>query len=209
LRQSIGEFLPRLHNCGEESCPFTEPPAYLRRLSLETGQPLPADLLSPGDHIRVDKRAFTKPTHVKVKLHVLGFDSGMWGDLEYFSGFILDHYYQEVTGAPMFSVQFGGSVGTWEVKVCDTVLDEMKMSVVGVQHTLHFASSSSKGAPRPATVMAGGPSGSTSSPAEDIHPMHPTALLVYDSDDDLEWVPQYEDFEDDVNGGMSPYLRSL
>jgi hypothetical protein len=145
LWESIGEFLLWLHNCGEETCPFTEPPAYLRRLSLETGQPLPSDLMSPGDHICVNKRAFTSPTHVKVKLRVLGFDSGMWGGLEHFSGLVVDRYYQEVTGAPMFIVQFGGSVGTCEVKVYDTTLDEAKLSAHGARKALNFALSN----PRP------------------------------------------------------------
>jgi hypothetical protein len=100
----------------------------LRQLSLETGQALPADFLSPGDHIRVDKRAFTKPTHIKVKLQVLGFDNGLWGDLvEHFSGLVVDRYYQQVTGAPMFSIQFGRSVETREVKVYDTAPDEDKI----------------------------------------------------------------------------------
>jgi hypothetical protein len=128
LRQSIGEYLPWLHNCGEETCPFTEPSAELRRLSLETGMPLPDLELSPGDHVRVDQRAFIKPTYVKVALEVLGYDPGMWGGLQEFSGIVVDRYYQQVTGSPMFSIDFGGSIAQREVKVCDTRLDTSQQS---------------------------------------------------------------------------------
>jgi hypothetical protein len=86
LRQSVGEYLPWLHNCGEETWPFTEPPSHVYQLALETGQPLPNSTLSPGDHIRVDKRAFRRAVFVKVKLSLLGYNSGLWGNLESFSG---------------------------------------------------------------------------------------------------------------------------
>jgi hypothetical protein len=69
--------LPWLHDCGEEICPFTEPLAWLQREWLETGMPLPNSTLSPGDHIRVDRRAFTKDVHVRVKLEILGFDRAL------------------------------------------------------------------------------------------------------------------------------------
>jgi hypothetical protein len=128
LRQSLGEYLPWLHNCGEETCPFTEPSAELQRLSLETGMPLPNLELSPGDHVRVDQRAFTKPTYVKVALELLGYDPGMWGGLQEFSSIVVDRYYQQVTGSPMFSIDFGGSIAQREVKVCDTRLDTSRQS---------------------------------------------------------------------------------
>jgi hypothetical protein len=79
LRQSIGKFLPWLHDCGEKTCPFTKPPYDVRRQSLERGMPLPNFDLSPGNHIRVDKRAFTHPMTVRVRLEQLGYDSGLWG----------------------------------------------------------------------------------------------------------------------------------
>jgi hypothetical protein len=39
---------------------------------------------------------------VKVKLILLGYDPGLWGDLEIFSGRVANQYYQEVTGFSMF-----------------------------------------------------------------------------------------------------------
>lgn len=90
LRQLVGESLPWLHNCGEERYPFREPFHYLQRLSLETGHPLPNSALSPSDHIRVDQQAFTRAMQVKYKVEHLGFDSGMWGGLQYFSSIIVD-----------------------------------------------------------------------------------------------------------------------
>ena len=89
---------------------------------------LPNDLLNLGDHIRVDNKAFTKPIHMKVKLDVLGFDHAKWGNLEHFNNLVVDRYYQEVTGASIFFLQFGGSIGIWEVKMCNTTSDEVKRS---------------------------------------------------------------------------------
>lgn len=88
LSQAVGEYLPWLHNYGEDTCPFTEPPTWLQEESLETRMPLPNSCLSPGDHIRVDKRAFTEDVHFKVKLKVLGFDRGLWRDLDSFTGLV-------------------------------------------------------------------------------------------------------------------------
>jgi hypothetical protein len=215
LRQSIGKYLPWLHNCGEDACPFTEPPAYMRRLSLETGQPLPNSQLSPGDHVRVDRRAFVQEVHVKVNLDVLGYDRGMWGGLEYFSGHVVDRYYHDITGFPMFSVDFGGSIGKREVKVCETVDDSTKAVGGGAQRSLDFGSSSPAGIFMPSTMpspprsSAAGPNGEGSSrgpfqkkqlvrgPAVgwDIDMLHPDAPLLSDSDVDVEWMAGLEDFD--------------
>jgi hypothetical protein len=46
------------------------------------------------------------------------------GGLEYFRGIVVDRYYQPVTGSPMFTVDFGGSIGHREIRVMDTVVDE-------------------------------------------------------------------------------------
>ena len=88
--------------------------------SLQIGQPLPNSLLSTGDHICVGKKVFLQPVYVKIRLDLLGYDSGLWEGLEHFSGQIMDRYY------PMFTVQFGGSIGLREVKVCDSILDSSK-----------------------------------------------------------------------------------
>jgi hypothetical protein len=58
----VGEYFPWLHDYGEATCPFTEPPAEIYRLALETWQSLPNSDLSLGDHIRVDKQAFRRMT---------------------------------------------------------------------------------------------------------------------------------------------------
>jgi hypothetical protein len=59
---------------------------------------------------------------------VLGFDRAKWGDLEYFNSLVVDRYYLEVTGASMFFLRFGGSIGIREVKMCNTTSDEVKRS---------------------------------------------------------------------------------
>jgi hypothetical protein len=81
LRQSIGEYLPWLHNCGESTCLFTEPPFEMWQMALQSSMLLPNSELSPGDHIHVDKRAFRSDMHMKVKLEVLDCDPGLWGGL--------------------------------------------------------------------------------------------------------------------------------
>jgi hypothetical protein len=86
--------------------------------------PLPDSQLSPGDHIRVDRRTFTKNVYVKVALDLLGYDPGLWRGLTDFSGLVIDRYYQPVTGSPMFSIDFGRSIGQHEVKVCHTKVDK-------------------------------------------------------------------------------------
>ena len=77
----MGEYLPYIHNCREETCSFTEPLGWLQRLSLETGETLPDSALSPRDHMHVDKRACTEDVHVKVPLDLLGYDQSLRGDL--------------------------------------------------------------------------------------------------------------------------------
>jgi hypothetical protein len=215
LRQSLGEYLPWLHNCGEQACPFTEPAPHMRRLSLETGQPLPNSQLSPGDHVRVDYRAFVDEVHVKVSLDLLGYDRGMWGGLQYFTGAIVDCYYHDVTSFPIFTINFRGSIGKREVKVADTVADPTRAVGDATQRSLDF------GSPSPARLMlprsmpthAGspfhGPSGESSSrgPMREKPPLHgrsaildadflrTSAPLLSDSDMDMDWMAELEDFE--------------
>jgi hypothetical protein len=203
LWQAIGEYLPWLHNCGEDTCPFTEPPAWLQEELLETGMPLPNSCLSPGDHIRVDKKAFTEDIHVKVKLEVLGFDRGLWGDLDSFTGLVVDRYYQEVTGAPMFTVDFRGSIGKREVKVCDSVVDETKRFGSGPQRALDFGSPSNSQVEEARGAGVGGSSQSTID-VQGLHPLHPAALLLCDSDADDDWVAEFEDFPPEDGAGKSP-----
>jgi hypothetical protein len=200
LRQSVGEYLPWLHNCGEETCPFTEPPMHRYQMSLETGLPLPNSELSPGDHIRVDKRAFTRDVFVKVKLVLLGYDPDLWGDLECFSGVVVDRYYQEVSGSPMFSVDFGGSIGHREVRVMDTVLDNKHGQGGSAQRALDFADVSSGSAAGARTHPDIGSSEGTALPGN-LHPLDPSAPLLSDSDLDIDWMGEFEDFPNEEDDG--------
>lgn len=64
----------------------------------------------------------------------------MWGGLEYFSSTVVDCYYHDVTGFPMFTVNFGGSIGKREMKVSDTIADPAKIFVGTTQPSLDFGS---------------------------------------------------------------------
>jgi hypothetical protein len=129
LRQSVGEFEPWLHNCGEVLCPFTEPPVAERRATIQEEQcaMLAGQILShrasPQTRIRVDDRAYPFPVHVEVTLEVLGINSAEWGDLAKFKGTVINRYYRETDGTPMFTVDFGGGIGQQEVRVRDASLD--------------------------------------------------------------------------------------
>jgi hypothetical protein len=81
----------------------------------------------------VDHRAFPDLVQVKVRLSLLGFDRTLWGNLEHFTGEVQHRYYHEVTGQPMFTVNFGGSIGIKELCVSDTE------PVPHVQRSLHFS----------------------------------------------------------------------
>lgn len=86
LRQSNGDY----HECGEQTCPFTKRGLEERQQALQSGHP--SDGVMSGDHVRVDHRAFTRPVHVLVKLVLLGIDASLWGDLEKFSGTVVDRH---------------------------------------------------------------------------------------------------------------------
>lgn len=201
LRQALGDYLPWLHDCGEVTCPFTEPSSTMYEESLTTGTPLPNSTLSPGNKIRVDKRAFTDDVYVKVPLDVLGYDRGLWGDLECFGGVVVERYYQEVTGSPMFGVDFGGSIGRREVNVCDSLLDNSKGLGGSTQRVLDFGDTGGSNGESVAIVRGEG--SSQSMPEEGIlNPLNPRAPLLSDSDHDLDWMGDFEDFppeHDDVN----------
>jgi hypothetical protein len=46
---------------------------------------------------------------------------------------VVDRYYQEITSAPMFTIDFRGSIGKREVKVSNSLLDETKRFGFGPQ----------------------------------------------------------------------------
>lgn len=60
---------------------------------------------------------------VRVRLETLGVDSSIWGDIDTFRGIILDRYYHEVHGMPMYTIDFGGGIGHREVLVSTATLD--------------------------------------------------------------------------------------
>jgi hypothetical protein len=115
-RQVFGEYLPWLHNCGEIVCPFRDESLEDRQEAFQTRRP-------SANRPQVDHWAWPIPVHVKVRLDVLGVDPTIWGGLEMFSGVVTNRYYHETDGGPMFSVDFGGGIGTREVHVGDSEVD--------------------------------------------------------------------------------------
>jgi hypothetical protein len=129
--KSLGEHHPSRHYCGVPDCPFAlSLPASIARARSQ-GVPLQRTG-TPTDHARVDPRTFPAPVYVQVRLSLLGFDRMLWGDLEHFTSQVEHRYYHKVTGQPMFSVNFGGSIGVRELRVSDTE------PVSAVRRTLHF-----------------------------------------------------------------------
>jgi hypothetical protein len=188
-RQSLGEHHPSRHYCGVLDCPFAlSSPASIARASSQ-GVPLQRTG-TPTDHARVDHRAFPAPVYVQVRLSLLGFDHTLWGDLEHFTGQVEHRYYHEVTGQPMFSVNFGGSIGVRELRVSDTE------PVSAVRRTLHF--DVGKGSGTTTRVHSGLMAQGARIPQESQD----------DSDtSDVEWVGDYHDFEGDSFSGIaSPHL---
>jgi hypothetical protein len=187
-RQSLGEHHPCLHNCGVNNCPFslTSPASIARARSRGiqlhgTG--------SPTDHARVDHRAFPDLVQVKVRLSLLGFDRTLWGDLEHFTGKVQHRYYHEVTGQPMFSVNFGGSIGIRELRVTDT------LPLAVVQRTLDFGAGEGSGTATEVHTV-GGATGDRAPPGN--HTKSDTS--------DAKWVGCYEDFDGvSLSGTSSPH----
>jgi hypothetical protein len=167
-------------------------------MALQSGMPFPNYDLSPSDHIRVDKRAFRSDVHVKVKLEVHGYDRGLWEDLEEFRGLVVERYYQEVNGAPMFGIDFGGNIGRREVKVEATQLDAEKHFGGSTQRALDFGSHPSPSRHDPASQYSG-------IDVELLHPLYPNALLLSDNDLNHDWMGEFQDFPPD---GMEGYPSS-
>lgn len=136
-RQSIGGYFPWQHDCGEKNCPFAEGSSSARRRAVEQGLDFETTV-SPGQHVRVDHRAFQQPQHVLVKLATLGLDSSLWGEIEHFRGLVRHRYYHEVTGAPMYTVDFDGGIGFRELRVCDTTRDHSIDSPGSARRVLDF-----------------------------------------------------------------------
>ena len=185
-RQCIGEYHPNLHDCGVEDCPFTEISPESRLRAAREGVLVEGNL-SPGDHPKVDHRAFPTPVYVNAGLDVLGHDSSLWVGVQHFSGEVQHRYYHEVHGCPMFTVNFGGCIGVRELRVCDTSMGQAPdpLSMGGTQRTLDFDSQS------------------VASPNNAAAPQL-DHLTTSDSDpNDGEWEGAFEDFEDHNSSGMS------
>jgi hypothetical protein len=96
------------------------PPASLKQMYFESRCPLLNSRFSPINHILIDDKAFTRDVYMKVNLEVLGYDWSLLYSLQHFSSLMANCYYQEVTSLPIFSIDFGSSIGCREVKVSDT-----------------------------------------------------------------------------------------
>ena len=185
-RQSVGDYHPNLHDCGVGDCPFTEISPEARSQALQAGMPVEGNL-SPDDHPKVDHRAFPHPVRVKVPLEHLGQDSSMVQGLLHLSGEVQHRYYHEVHGNPMFTVDFGGTIGIRELRVCDTLVDNSAdhESMGHTVRALDFAE------------MVSSPVATQSPDNAEQHP-------VTDSDpSDVEWEGAFEDFASDTSSGMS------
>ena len=185
-RQCFGEYHPNLHDCGVADCPFTEISPESRLRAAREGVLVEGNL-SPGDHPKVDHRAFPIPVYVNAGLDVLGHDSSLWVGVQHFSGEVQHRYYHEVHGCPMFTINFGGCIGVRELRVCDTSMGQAPdpMSMGGTQRVLDFDSQS-----------VASPN-SAAAPQLDHH-------ATSDSDpNDGEWEGAFEDFEDHNSSGMS------
>ena len=157
-----------------------------RSRSLQAGMPVEGNL-SPGDHPKVDHRAFPHRVRVKVPLELLGQDSSMWVGLLHFSGEVQHRYYHEVHGNPMFTVDFGDTIGIRELRVCDTSVDNTPdhESMGHTQRALDFAE------------VVSSPMATQSPDRAEPHP-------VTDSDpSDVDWEGAFEDFTSDTSSGMS------
>jgi len=154
-----------------------------RNIAMMAGYPSGIGLSPSNDHIRVDVRAFPREQWVLVKLEVLGFDPGLWDGVAQISGQVLQRYYHEVHGQPMFSLDFGGTIGKREVLVLECVPDDCRQAT-GVTRVLDFGVEAVDCTPKSATTNAGG------------RCVTPGAKAGIDEDDlsDQEWVPTWEDF---------------
>ena len=141
--------------------------------------PFPDFKLSPGNHVCVDKRAFTRNTHVTVKLELLGYDTSLWGGLTKFRGLVVNRYYQQVTGCSMFSVDFGRSIGVREVKVCDTKKDPQREGTFLPRQSLFGSTSTS---PKETSIINGdghmNPAGKYDWARPLLHNIHVNLALV-------------------------------
>lgn len=177
IRQSVGEYLAWMHHCGIEDCPFTEGPED-NGLPLTDGGSRPRLGLSPGEHIRVDNRAFPEKMHVYVSLETLGYNRADWGDLEKFSGRVIGHYYHPTTGEPHFKVDFSGGIGVHDVSVRQT---ELNLSLLGrdsTQRALNFGSDGTEAVEHVVTDTSD----------EDL------------SELDVDWRGEYRDWYDPAEG---------
>lgn len=196
-RQTIQEHHLQMHDSGEKDCRFSEQPPSRRHSALDHGLPFET-MFSPRDHVRVDHRAFLGIQHVRVALSVLGFDSSLWGNLSHFRGAVLHRYYHEVHGAPMYTVDFGGSIGICKLRVCDTVADLENEDLVATQRVLDFGEGGS--------CSTAGVEARTSSDPQ--LPEAASLMVDLDDDGDLDWERAFEDFDGEYTTSGTSLFRS-
>ena len=186
-RQSLGEYHPNLHDCGVGDCPFTKISPESRIRAAQEGMQVEGNT-SPGDHPKVDHRAFPHPVFVNARMDVLGQDSSLWVGVEHFTGEVQHRYYHEVHGCPMFTIDFGGSIGVRELRVCDTELGvAFDISCMGgTKRVLDFG------------ILSEASPDETAAMGINEH------RVTSDIDkSDGEWEGAFEDFVDHCSSGMS------
>ena len=186
-RQSLGEYHPNLHDCGVGDCPFTKISPESRIRAAQEGMQVEGNT-SPGDHPKVDHRAFPHPVFVNARMDVLGQDSSLWVGVEHFTGEVQHRYYHEVHGCPMFTIDFGGSIGVRELRVCDTELGVASdiSCMGGTKRVLDFG------------ILSEASPDETAAMGINEH------RVTSDIDkSDGEWEGAFEDFVDHCSSGMS------
>jgi hypothetical protein len=103
----------------------------------------------------------------------------------------------------MFSIDFEGSISFREVRVCDTSTADSDESEGRTQRALYFGSPANSSGTTVTGIPEAGPSQSPTSRAM-LHPLHPHAPLLSDSDVDLDWLGEFQDLEPKGNPPSSP-----
>ena len=108
----------------------------------------------------------------------------------------------------MFTVDFGGTIGMRDVKVCNSLPCDDSRTVGVTQRALDFGN--------PSHASPSCAPGSTHNVANVVlvgavvlHPLHPLAALLSDSDLDVDWMANFVDFADADGGECMPLPSSL
>jgi hypothetical protein len=111
--------------------------------------------------------------------------------------------YYQVTGFPMFTINFGGSIGKHKVRVYDTSIDDSNGTRGGTQRALQFGSpGNSSGDTRTGVLEVG--SSRSPSHVTPLPPLHPRAPLLSDSNVNLDWLGEFAEFIPNGSNLSSP-----